>query len=114
METVPRAAALRPVGERGAAAIQYALLLSLIAVAIVGTVVVLGARLAVVFDAAATGLATPGLVPPAPAATASVAPPDVHYENCDAVRAAGADPIHVGDPGYSTELDPDGDGVGCE
>lgn len=36
------------------------------------------------------------------------------YENCSAVRAAGADPIEVGDPGYSRKLDRDGDGVGCE
>jgi len=37
-----------------------------------------------------------------------------YYENCDAVRAAGAAPIRVGDPGYSRKLDRDGDGVGCE
>jgi uncharacterized protein DUF1524/excalibur calcium-binding domain-containing protein len=36
------------------------------------------------------------------------------YENCDAVRAAGAAPIRVGQPGYSRNLDRDGDGVGCE
>lgn len=37
-----------------------------------------------------------------------------YYENCDAVRAAGAAPISVGQPGYSRQLDRDGDGVGCE
>jgi hypothetical protein len=37
-----------------------------------------------------------------------------YYENCDAVRAAGAAPIRVGDPGYSRQLDRDGDGVACE
>ncbi|GAA1304401.1 GmrSD restriction endonuclease domain-containing protein [Brachybacterium tyrofermentans] len=37
-----------------------------------------------------------------------------YYKNCDAVRAAGAAPIHAGDPGYSSKLDRDGDGVGCE
>jgi hypothetical protein len=37
-----------------------------------------------------------------------------YYANCDAVRAAGAAPIHVGDPGYSRRLDRDGDGIGCE
>jgi micrococcal nuclease len=42
------------------------------------------------------------------------APADVNYANCDAVRAAGAAPIHRGDPGYSKKLDRDGDGVGCE
>lgn len=39
---------------------------------------------------------------------------DVYYKNCDAVRAAGAAPIHRGDPGYAKHLDRDGDGVGCE
>ena len=36
------------------------------------------------------------------------------YENCDAARAAGAAPVYVGDPGYGSHLDRDGDGVGCE
>jgi Excalibur calcium-binding domain/Protein of unknown function (DUF1524) len=40
--------------------------------------------------------------------------PNVYYKNCDAVRAAGAAPIHRGDPGYARHLDRDGDGVGCE
>jgi hypothetical protein len=43
-----------------------------------------------------------------------VAGGSVYYQNCDAVRAAGAAPIRVGDPGYSRRLDRDGDGVGCE
>lgn len=38
----------------------------------------------------------------------------VYYRNCTAVRAAGADPIHAGDPGYGRHLDRDGDGVACE
>ncbi|MEQ8146002.1 excalibur calcium-binding domain-containing protein [Streptomyces sp. OP7] len=37
-----------------------------------------------------------------------------YYENCDAARAAGAAPVHRGDPGYGSHLDRDGDGVGCE
>ncbi|MFE7617338.1 excalibur calcium-binding domain-containing protein [Streptomyces sp. NPDC057496] len=37
-----------------------------------------------------------------------------YYANCSAVRAAGADPIRVGRPGYGRHLDRDGDGVGCE
>jgi hypothetical protein len=53
---------------------------------------------------------------PAPAqpAPAPAVPANVFYENCDAVRAAGAAPIRNGDPGYSRKLDRDGDGVGCE
>ncbi|GCD43285.1 excalibur calcium-binding domain-containing protein [Streptomyces paromomycinus] len=39
---------------------------------------------------------------------------DAQYANCAAVRAAGAAPIHAGDPGYGRHLDRDGDGVGCE
>ncbi|RZU33005.1 HNH endonuclease family protein [Blastococcus saxobsidens] len=36
------------------------------------------------------------------------------YADCAAVRAAGAAPIHRGDPGWSDGFDGDGDGVGCE
>ena len=39
---------------------------------------------------------------------------DVYYPNCSAVRAAGKAPLHQGDPGYSTRLDRDRDGVACE
>jgi hypothetical protein len=38
----------------------------------------------------------------------------VYFKNCDAARAAGAAPVHRGDPGYARHLDRDGDGVGCE
>jgi micrococcal nuclease len=38
----------------------------------------------------------------------------VYYANCTAVREAGAAPIYEGDPGYSTKLDRDRDGVACE
>lgn len=37
-----------------------------------------------------------------------------HYKNCTAARAAGADPIYAGEPGYNNRLDRDGDGVACE
>ena len=115
MKAVTRAIATRFLGERGASAVEYALLVALVAMAIVGTVYVLGARLTFAFEGAAHSVATPAPAPaPPPPAPGPVAPPGVDYEDCDAVRAAGADPIHVGDPGYSLELDPDGDGVGCE
>ncbi|WP_052410086.1 thermonuclease family protein [Paenibacillus durus] len=38
----------------------------------------------------------------------------VYYKNCTAVRAAGADPLYKGDPGYRSALDRDGDGIACE
>lgn len=41
-------------------------------------------------------------------------PTNVYYPNCAAARAAGAAPVHVGQPGYGTHLDRDRDGVGCE
>lgn len=37
-----------------------------------------------------------------------------HYSNCSAAKAAGAAPLHRGDPGYRSKLDRDGDGVACE
>lgn len=54
--------------------------------------------------------------PPAAPAPTSRAPQsaDVYYPNCAAARAAGAAPIHAGQPGYSRKLDRDGDGVACE
>jgi hypothetical protein len=39
---------------------------------------------------------------------------DVYYANCTEARAAGAAPIHRGEPGYASHLDRDGDGVGCD
>ncbi|GAA2230938.1 hypothetical protein GCM10010232_16670 [Streptomyces amakusaensis] len=39
---------------------------------------------------------------------------NVYYKNCTAVRAAGADPIRRGDPGFGPHLDRDGDGIACE
>jgi hypothetical protein len=37
-----------------------------------------------------------------------------YYENCDEAEAAGAAPIHEGEPGYAPHLDRDDDGVACE
>jgi hypothetical protein len=60
-------------------------------------------------------------VAPAPAPAPYVAPapapapaPAAYYANCSAVKAAGAAPIHAGQPGYSRSLDRDGDGIACE
>jgi len=57
----------------------------------------------------------PTAVAPAPAPEETEDEPTgtVYYKNCDAVRAAGAAPIRVGDPGYAKHLDRDGDGQGC-
>lgn len=41
-------------------------------------------------------------------------PSSAYYGSCAAARAAGAAPLHVGEPGYRSGLDRDGDGVACE
>jgi hypothetical protein len=54
---------------------------------------------------------------PRPAPTTPKATPTtvaVHYKNCGQARKAGAAPIQREDPGYSTTLDNDGNGVACE
>ena len=47
----------------------------------------------------------------APTTTTSTA---VVFKNCAEARAAGKAPLHRGDPGYSAELDNNGDGTACE
>lgn len=40
--------------------------------------------------------------------------PGAYYSGCDDARAAGVAPLYVGEPGYRSEMDGDGDGVACE
>jgi hypothetical protein len=49
-----------------------------------------------------------------PADGGGVALPATEYKDCAEVKARGAAPIRVGDPGWSTKFDGNGDGVGCE
>jgi hypothetical protein len=51
---------------------------------------------------------------PKPIPAPTMDPNEVHYANCAAVKAAGAAPIHTGEPGYSFSLDRDKDGIACE
>ncbi|MGO4203669.1 DUF1524 domain-containing protein [Rhodococcus sp. TAF43] len=56
---------------------------------------------------------------PAPAPAPMVAPEPapssgVSFGSCKEARAAGAAPLRRGEPGYSSKLDRDGDGVACE
>ncbi len=44
----------------------------------------------------------------------AVLPEGLTYRNCDTAWATGAAPVRKGEPGYSRNLDRDGDGVGCE
>lgn len=74
-----------------------------------------------VTTAPTTSTTTTTTLPPpaptqAPAIVAAPAPaaPAPYYENCTAVRAAGAAPIYRGQPGYAPHLDSNDDGVGCE
>lgn len=59
-------------------------------------------------------ISMPAATPIPVASTPAPLPPDAFYKNCADVRAHGAAPIRVGDPGYSRRLDGDGDGIGCE
>ena len=51
---------------------------------------------------------------PAPADDLPAGTPAGPYADCAAARAAGAAPLHRGDPGWSGSMDGDGDGVACE
>jgi hypothetical protein len=61
------------------------------------------------------------VTPPATPATGNTVPTPrpggasgVYYASCAAARAAGAAPLHQGQPGYRPGLDRDHDGVACE
>ncbi|MEV6071670.1 excalibur calcium-binding domain-containing protein [Nocardia sp. NPDC052001] len=41
------------------------------------------------------------------------AAPYPYYVNCEQVRAQGKAPLLAGQPGYTRQLDPDGNGVAC-
>ena len=60
------------------------------------------------FNRLAAALLLAAGILPAPAAWA------VPFSSCDQAYAAGAAPLYAGQPGYSTRLDRDGDGVACE
>ncbi len=49
-----------------------------------------------------------------PRTTTTTKPASVYYANCSAAKAAGAAPLHRGEPGYRAALDRDNDGVACE
>src|SRR3954451_6765601 len=51
---------------------------------------------------------------PIPADVPAGPPTEQPYANCAAARAAGAAPLHRGDPGWSDTMDGDGDGTACE
>jgi hypothetical protein len=85
-----------------------------------------GAALAVIPDGAASGV---GQVAPATAAPSVTATPSkkpkttkatpvpeqtLRYTSCNDVWAGGQGPFREGEPGYTKQLDPDGDGVACE
>ena len=53
-------------------------------------------------------------VEPSPTEPSQPTTPQTSYKNCTAVWNALGRPINRNEPGYSTVLDRDGDGVGCE
>lgn len=61
-----------------------------------------------------TPIPTPTSKPAQPTPTPTSIPDNVSYKSCAEVKAAGKAPLYKGDPGYSTKLDRDGDGIACE
>jgi len=61
---------------------------------------------------------TPRTALPAPtnnqSPTTKEPPAGIYYANCTDAKAAGAAPLHAGEPGYRSGLDHDGDGIACE
>lgn len=49
-----------------------------------------------------------------PAETPTTAATALSFSSCADAKAAGYSNLHKGDPGYSTKLDRDGDGVACD
>jgi hypothetical protein len=56
----------------------------------------------------------PGVSPTSTGIPTSATAADVRFPSCADAEAADATSLHAGDPGYSTDLDRDGDGVACE
>ncbi|WP_369135786.1 DUF1524 domain-containing protein [Modestobacter sp. I12A-02662] len=56
----------------------------------------------------------PGEPVPAPVDVPAGTSTQQPYPDCAAARAAGAAPLHRGDPGWSDAMDGDGDGTACE
>ncbi|QHE72871.1 excalibur calcium-binding domain-containing protein [Rhodococcus sp. WAY2] len=57
----------------------------------------------------------PMVIPPNPPAPIPTVPQSsVSYGSCADAKAAGAAPIYQGEPGYSTKLDRDKDGIACD
>jgi len=65
-------------------------------------------------DAPRPLVAAPRPAAPAPVVEAPSSRGSAYYANCSAAKAAGAAPLHAGEPGYRSGLDRDGDGVACE
>lgn len=55
-----------------------------------------------------------GVIALAPLASAPAASADPPYSSCAQARADGRSNIPQGDPGYSSKLDRDHDGIACE
>lgn len=60
-------------------------------------------------DSPETADTPPAALPPAASDGGAV-----YYKNCAEARAAGAAPLHSGEPGYRAGLDSDHDGIACE
>lgn len=55
----------------------------------------------------------PKMVSAKPGQTSHDVEQTIYYASCDDARAAGKAPLYAGQPGYRSELDPDGTGLAC-
>lgn len=77
--------------------------------------VVSGAAPVATATAESESSATPAPSKKPGAAKKSAAPePTLRYPSCNEVFAGGQGPFKEGEPGYTKQLDPDGDGIACE
>jgi hypothetical protein len=65
-------------------------------------------------EPAATSTPTPSEKPKATKESAVPGPTTLRYPSCNDVWAGGQGPFKEGEPGYTRQLYPDGDGIACE
>ena len=62
---------------------------------------------------AADAVNAPKMVSAKPGQTSADVEQSEYYASCDDARAAGKAPLYAGQPGYRSDLDPDGTGLAC-
>jgi hypothetical protein len=80
----------------------------------IASVIILGVAAGVIIGGLSAGAINLDDLALPPRVENPVVPRLVRFPSCDAARAEGAAPLHLGHPGYELRLDADGDGIACE